>query len=50
MYAYDATYGCLLIALLADPGAHDLWKPARRQQLISYELVADNFMFSGVVP
>ena len=50
MYACDAKHGHLLIALLADPGAHNLWKPSHRQLLTSFETVAENFIFAGAVP
>jgi hypothetical protein len=50
LYAYDKLYGYLLIDVLFDPGAHNLWKPNAKQQLENYETVADNFIYNGTFP
>nr|CBA26550.1 hypothetical protein Csp_E36380 [Curvibacter putative symbiont of Hydra magnipapillata] len=50
LYAYEKNHGYLLIDVIFDPGAHDLWKPEAKQQLLNYEIVADNFVFAGTVP
>jgi hypothetical protein len=41
-------HGYLLIALLADPGAHELWKD--RELVAELERIADDFHFHGTVP
>jgi hypothetical protein len=50
LYAYDKLHGYLLIDVLFDPGAHALWKPQAKNQLHHYEIVADNFIYAGVIP
>ena len=50
LYTHHSRYGYLLIDVLFDPGAHDLWIPSHKQQLIGYETVADNFQFNGSTP
>lgn len=44
------THGCLLIALIEDPGAHTLWSPAQRALREQFEIVAENFCVFGVIP
>lgn len=46
LYASDASYGFLLIDILDDPGAHNLWKQ-RRTKLAGYEKVASEFCTFG---
>jgi len=50
LYADGKRHGYLLIALLEDPGAHDLWLPLNRNLLQDFVVVADNFDFNGSVP
>ncbi|MGB4584776.1 MAG: type II toxin-antitoxin system YafO family toxin [Rhodoferax sp.] len=50
LYADGKRHGYLLIALLEDPGAHDLWQPLNRKMLEDFVVVADNFDFNGSVP
>lgn len=50
LYAHDNTHGYLLIQIIDDPGAHNLWQPKNRAVLERYEIVADNFCFNGTVP
>jgi len=42
--------GFLLIDILNDPGAHDIWKPAYRQMLNAWEGIAEQFIFFGIAP
>jgi hypothetical protein len=50
LYADGKRHGYLLIALLEDPGAHELWLPSNRKLLQDFVVVADNFDFNGSVP
>lgn len=43
-------YGYLLIDVIEDPGAHDLWTSAQRRRLSNFETIADNFTYFGQVP
>ena len=44
------SYGFLLIALIEDPGAHELWNPDRRGEVNVLEAVAENFSNFGTLP
>lgn len=46
LYAHDARHGYLIIDILDDPGAHDLWM-ARHTKLPKYELAATDFCTYG---
>lgn len=46
LYAQDKNYGFLLIDILDDPGAHDLWMQ-RRTKLAGYEKIASDFCTFG---
>lgn len=46
LYACDPRHGYLIIDILDDPGAHDLWK-ARHTHLPKYELAATDFCTYG---
>ncbi|MDD2811747.1 type II toxin-antitoxin system YafO family toxin [Rhodoferax sp.] len=50
LYADGKQHGYILIALLEDPGAHDLWLPKNKSLLQDFVIVADNFDFNGSVP
>ena len=43
-------FGCLLIALIEDPGAHTLWSRAQKSQLSVFEKIADNFVHFRQIP
>jgi hypothetical protein len=46
LYACDPRHGYLIIDILDDPGAHDVWK-ARYTKLPNYELAATDFCTYG---
>ena len=42
--------GFLLIAMVDEPGAHEIWNPGRRSEIKTLEEVADRFYHFGEVP
>ena len=50
MWANDPAHGDLLIDVIIEPDAHDLWTKAEKATLEGYLTVADNFCFNGTVP
>ena len=46
LYAYEPRHGYLIIDILDDPGAHDIWM-ARYTKLPAYELAATDFCTYG---
>jgi len=50
LYADGKRHGYLLIALLEDPDAHNLWLTANKKILQNFVVVADNFDFNGSIP
>lgn len=50
LYANGGRHGFLLIALLEDPGAHQLWERASQKDREDFEIVAENFVYFGQVP
>ncbi|NHZ36019.1 type II toxin-antitoxin system YafO family toxin [Massilia rubra] len=49
LYASDPRHGYLIIDILDDPGAHEVWKQ-RRTKLAGYELAATDFCTFGPKP
>jgi len=50
LWANDPAHGDLLIDVIIEPDAHDLWTKAEKATLEGYLIVADNFCFNGTVP
>ena len=44
-----STNGFLVIALIADPGAHEIWEPSAQIKREKWEKIADNFIHFGTV-
>lgn len=43
-------HGILLIAIINDPGAHDLWAASSKEKLAVFEHIAEQFCIFGQLP
>lgn len=45
-----AAFGYMLLAVINDPGAHNIWAPENKDLLAEFERLAEDFYYNGVVP